>query len=381
MPRLEVSTILRSLPRSFYEALSVDKKRVHQAIIRCRTSALGAHVSQCNHCGHREQSYNSCRNRHCPKCQGSKAAEWTEARAKELLPVPYFHTVFTVPKELRDVAYRNKKVFYELMFRAVSETMKCVAANKKFLGANISFYTVLHTWNQKLEFHPHIHVVSPQGGISPDESRWISGKKNFFLPVRALSKVYRGKLVSALRSAYKRGDLSSLASNMELEKLIGRCHKSDWVVYSKKPFGGPAQVIKYLSSYVHRVAISNGRLRSVTSGNVTFACRDPERKHRKKLVTISAATFANRFLFHIVPKNFTRIRHYGFLASPTKKRNLALALKLISKKISRAKDRLIEQILPLCSECKEGIMECLFFSAPIIAHRAMAKAHNFTAPP
>lgn len=298
-----------------------------------------------------------------------------------MLPVPYFHTVFTVPKELRDIAYRNKKVFYELMFRAVSETMKCVAANEKFLGAKISFYTVLHTWNQKLEFHPHIHVVSPQGGISPDGTRWVSGKKNFFLPVRALSKVYRGKLVSALRAAYKQEQLSGVASNTELEKLIGRCHKSDWVVYSKKPFGGPAQVIKYLSSYVHRVAISNGRLRTVASGNVTFACRDPERKHKKKLITLSAATFATRFLFHIVPKNFTRIRHYGFLAAPTKKRSLALALKLISKKISSIKDEVVKQILPICSECKDGIMECLFFSAPIIAHRAAAKTLKAPAPP
>ncbi|MCB0320087.1 MAG: IS91 family transposase [Bdellovibrionales bacterium] len=372
---LEVSEIFRQISPSYYASLSVDKKRVVDAILRCRTSALGAHISKCDRCGHKEQSYNSCRNRHCPKCQGSRSAKWTEARAKDLLPVPYFHTVFTVPQELREIAYRHKREFYELMFQAVSETMKAVAKNEKFLGAKISFYTVLHTWNQKLEFHPHIHVVSPNGGLSEDGSAWITKHENFFLPVRALSQVYRGKLVEALRAAFSLGKLPYIPSRIELEKVIGRCHVPDWVVYSKRPFEGPEQVIKYLSSYIHRVAISNRRLRTFDGERVAFAYRDPERKEKKKVMSLSKESFTRRFLLHIIPKNFTRIRHYGFLASPIKEKNLALAKELIGKvaqQVDEATSR-IREICQSCPECKEGTMHGIYTALPMIVHRGSAK--------
>ena len=372
---LELSDIFSSLPKSYVDFLSVDKSRVHRAIVRCRTRELGAHVSRCDRCNFSEQSYNSCRNRHCPKCQGGCSAKWTSARSRELLEVPYFHTVFTIPKELKEIAYMHKRVFYELMFKAVSETMKAVARNPMFLGAEISFYAVLHTWNQRLEFHPHIHVVSPNGGFSENKREWKKGGKNFFLPVRALSKVYRGKLVELLRRAFFLGRLSRVCSEIELEKVIGRCHVSDWVVYSKHPFGGPRQVIKYLSSYVHRVAISNRRLRSFDGERVTFAYRCPERKDKKRLLTLSKTTFANRFLLHILPKNFTRIRHYGFLASRTKARNLELARRLISEASDKVQIAATEirTLSHKCKECDDGIMHCVYWCLPMIPHRSTLK--------
>lgn len=370
---LEVAEVFQAAKLT--KKLSTDKLRVARKITSCRTAMLGGHVRKCSACSYYEQSYNSCRDRHCPKCQGSVAAKWVESRVEELLPVPYFHTVFTLPSELREVAYQNKREVYELLFQAVSETLQAVAANPRFLGAQIAFFSVLHTWNQLQEFHPHLHVVSPKGGISFDNTKWVSSKHNFFLPVRALSKVFRGKMIDALRQAHQQGRLrfyghsKHLESKIEFERLLGKCRKSNWVVYSKKPFGGPTQVIKYFSSYVHRVAISNHRLRKLEDNNVTFSYRDSKNKNKKRLCLLPATTFVHRFLLHILPKNFTRIRHYGFLSNGHKARYLPLAKKLIAESKAQVAHPsiLVTPFKHQCPSCKKGIMAVLY---SYFTHRA-----------
>lgn len=358
MKNPEVSDVLAKLSQKEILQLSTDKQKVVRAILNCRTAVLGAHVRECNKCKFKEQSYNSCRNRHCPKCQGSVAAKWVEARSGELLPVAYSHTVFTVPSELRPLAYQNKKIFYELLFKSVAETMHAVS--KRFLKADITFYSILHTWNQKLEFHPHIHTAAPQGGISSDGTRWVPSQKNFFLPVRALSKVFRAKMLQALQEAHPRlkfyGKQSNLSNNKLFDKLLKSCTKSNWVVYSKKPFGGPVQVTKYLSSYVHRIAISNHRIRKVDDTTVTFKYRDSKSKNKKRAYTLSHSKFVARFLLHILPKGFTRIRHYGFLSNCNKATKLCLARKLIAKALPNLN---IEPFAHSCPKCSTGEMSII----------------------
>ena len=354
----EVSEIFAKLPKEKLLELSPDKQKVVRAILNCRTAVLGAHVRECNQCKFKEQSYNSCRNRHCPKCQGSVAAKWVDARSGELLPVSYSHTVFTVPSELRSLAYQNKKIFYELLFKTVAETMHAVS--KRFLKAEITFYSILHTWNQKLDFHPHIHTAAPQGGISSDGTRWVPSQKNFFLPVRALSKVFRAKMLQALKEAHPQfkfyGAQSSLSNCDQFDKLLKSCTKSNWVVYSKKPFGGPQQVTKYLSSYVHRIAISNHRILKVDDSTVTFRYRDSKNKNKKRPYKLSHSEFTRRFLLHILPKGFTRIRHYGFLSNCNKATNLALARELIAKTLPNLN---IKPFHHSCPKCKSGKMSIL----------------------
>lgn len=373
-PKLEVSDIFKSLGEDFSARVSVDQRRVLDAIVNCRTAKLGAHLSHCTSCDYEKLSYNSCRNRHCPKCQGGVAAAWVDARAAELLPVEYAHTVFTFPKELRQVAYQNKRVVYELFFRCVAETLHCVAANEKFLGAKLSFFSVLHTWNQKLEYFPHIHVVSPKGGLSLDGSRWVSAPHNFFLPVRALSKVFRGKMIDALRQAHRTGKLNffgtaaPLSRITEFEKLLASLRRCDWVVYSKKPFGGPTQVLKYLSAYIHRVAISNHRLRELKDGKVTFVYRDSRDNHKRKRLTLPAETFARRFLLHLIPKNFTRIRHYGLFSTATKKRQLPRIRALLGQCPPAAPTTVQRVSCNTCPKCRLGTLRSLI--VPMIPHRA-----------
>lgn len=359
---LEISKVFNNCEKSYITNLSPDKRRIFSAITSCRTSKLGAHIRYCSSCRYQQQSYNSCRNRHCPKCQGSISANWTEQRNKELLPVEYFHSVFTIPKELRSICYQNKKVFYEIMFRSVSETLRQVAANPKFLGAEIGFITILHTWNQKLDFHPHIHVISPKGGLSIKDNSWISPKANFFLPVRALSKVYRGKLIDYLRQAYQGNKLSYFGSQLifkersEFEKLIGKSRKSNWVVYSKKSFGGATQVIKYLSSYVHRIAISNKRLRKIEKNKVSFSYRDSRNQNKKKILTLDTKTFTSRFLLHALPRNFTRIRHYGFLGSAKKATALEQIRNLLLVSIT-TKQKEVKPLDKRCPNCLEKTLK------------------------
>src|SRR6266567_1229200 len=298
-PRLEVADIIRSAGADFIERnrswLRWTHLKVLRAIARCRTAALGGHIDECTGCGHRATiSYNSCRNRHCPKCQTSARELWIAARRRELLPTPYVHVVFTLPPQLAALALQNKKVIYGLLLRASAETLLEVARNPAHLGAEIGFFSVLHTWNQKLQLHPHVHCVVPAGGLSRDHARWIRSHPRFFLPIAVLRRVFRGKFVAAwLRPLFRK----------------------DWIVYSKPPFGGPDYVLQYLGRYTHRVAISNHRLVTLADGQVTFRWRDSADHNQQKVMTVSRDEFLRRFLLHLLPKGFVRIRHFGILAN------------------------------------------------------------------
>jgi hypothetical protein len=325
-PPLEVADLIRSAGTAFIERnrkwIRWTHIKVLLAIARCRTAALGGHIDECTCCGHRATiSYNSCRNRHCPKCQTGARERWIEARRSELLPSPYVHVVFTLPPQLAALALQNKQVVYSLLLRASAETLLEVARNPRHLGAEIGFFSVLHTWNQKLQLHPHVHCVVPAGGLSLDHTRWIRSHPRFFLPIRALRRVFRGKLVAGLKSAFQHGqlhlsgDLALLAQPKFFAVWLRPLFRKDWVVYSKPPFGGPEYVLQYLGRYTHRVAISNHRLVSLADGQVTFRWRDSADHNQKKLMTLSLDEFLRRFLLHLLPKGFVRIRHFGFLSN------------------------------------------------------------------
>jgi len=323
---LEVADLVRSAGTAFLERnrqwLRWTHIKVLLAIARCRTAALGGHIDECTRCGHRTAIwYNSCRNRHCPKCQTSARERWIQARRRELLPTPYVHVVFTLPPQLASLALQNKKVIYGLLLRASAETLLEVARNPSHLGAEIGFFSVLHTWNQKLQLHPHVHCVIPAGGLSRDRTRWIPSRPRFFLPIYVLRRVFRGKFVAGLKSAFQRGqlhlsgNLASLAQPKIFASWLRPLFRKDWIVYSKPPFGGPAYVLHYLGRYTHRVAISNHRLVSFEDGQVTFRWRDSAHHNEQKLMTLSLDVFLRRFLLHLLPRGFVRIRHFGFLAS------------------------------------------------------------------
>ena len=324
-PPLEVADLIRSAGAAFIERnrqwLSWKHIKVLLAIARCRTAALGGHLDQCTRCGHRATiSYNSCRNRHCPKCQTAARERWIAARQRELLPTRYVHVVFTLPPQLAPLALQNKKVIYDLLFRASAETLLEVARDPKHLGAEIGFFTVLHTWNQKLGLHPHVHCVIPAGGLSLDHTHWVKSRDRFFLPIHVLRRVFRGKFVAALRQAFQEGqlnfhgNLTCLAQPKTFAAWLRPLFRKDWVVYSKPPFGGPEYVLQYLGRYTHRVAISNHRLVSSAEGKVTFRWRDSAHNNEQKLLTLSLDEFLRRFLLHVLPKGFVRIRNFGFLA-------------------------------------------------------------------
>ena len=310
--------------------------KVLQAIERCRTAALGGHHDQCSRCGYSAISYNSCRNRHCPKCQGNARHRWLEARREELLPTPYVHVVFTLPRELAPLALQNKKVIYDLLFRTSAETLLEVARDPKHLGAQIGFFGVLHTWNQKLQHHPHVHCVLPAGGLSADHSRWIQSRRSFFLPVKVLSRVFRGKFVQALKRAFSQGKLGFhgtlklLAQPKIFSAWLRQLFRNDWVVYSKRPFGGPEHVLRYLGAYTHRVAISNHRLVALAEGKITFRWRDSAHKNKKRLITMPVEEFLRRFLLHLLPRGFVRIRNFGFLANRHRATLLPLCTQLLN---------------------------------------------------
>ena len=311
--------------------LGEQQRRAVAAIVSCRTAALGGHLRECDHgCGHQEISYNSCRNRHCPKCQGLERIKWQEARAVDLLPVPYFHLVFTIPSSLHDIFLRNSRVAYGLLFTAVADTVKEVASNPKNLGAEIGMTTVLHTWTQTLRYHPHLHCIVPGGGLDPARGRWITARENFFLAVGVLSAVFRGKLLAALRSAVDSGRIPSPAGDgSRLVKLLRQAARRKWVLYCKSPFAGPAQVLAYLGRYTHRIAIGNERMVSMHGEEVTFAYKDRADHNRRKLLTLPAEAFLRRFLLHVLPRGFVRIRHYGFLANSVRRERIALSRKLL----------------------------------------------------
>jgi hypothetical protein len=324
-PPLEVADLIRSAGAAFLERnrqwLRWKHIKVLLAIARCRTAALGGHLDQCTRCGHRAISYNSCRNRHCPKCQTAARDRWIAARQKELLPTHYVHVVFTLPAQLAPLALQNKKLLYGLLLRASAETLLEVARDPRHLGAEIGFFSVLHTWSQKLTLHPHVHCVIPAGGLSLDHTHWVKSQNRFFLPLKVLSRVFRGKFVAGLKQAFQsgqlqfHGNLAPLAQPKTFAAWLRSLFRKDWVIYAKPPFGGPAYVLQYLGRYTHRVAISNHRLVSFTDGKVTFRWRDSAHNNEQKLLTLSLDEFLRRFLLHLLPTGFVRIRNFGFLAN------------------------------------------------------------------
>jgi hypothetical protein len=345
---LEVADVFRRHGPAWRAAhaghISLDQYKVMSAIENCRTAALGGHVEGCEDCGHSRIAYNSCRNRHCPKCQGAQAREWPAAREADLLPVGYFHVVFSLPAEVSDIALHNKAVVYDLLFRATeharegaSETMTTIAADPRHLGGRIGITAVLHTCGSALTHHPHIHMIVPGGGISLDGARWVSSRPAFLLPVRVLSKLFRRLFLTQLLALHDAGKLEFFGDNAEscekriFLRLIARLQKKRWVVYAKPPFAGPEAVLAYLARYTHRVAISNRRLISLDENGVTFNYKDYRRDgaERYRTMTLAADEFIRRFLLHVLPKGFHRIRHYGLLASATRKANIARIRELL----------------------------------------------------
>jgi hypothetical protein len=339
-PPLEVADLTRSAGAAFIERnrqwIRWKHVKVLLAIARCRTAALGGHVDQCTRCGHRATiSYNSCRNRHCPKCQTAARDRWIGARQKELLPTRYVHVVFTLPAPLARLALQNKKLIYGLLLRASAETLLEVAWDPKHLGAEIGFFSVLHTWNQKLSLHPRVHCVIPAGGLSLDHTHWIKTRSRFFLSIKVLRRVFRGKFVAGLKQAFQsgrlqfHGKLAPLSLPKTFAAWLRPLFRKDWVVYAKPPFGGPEYVLQYLGRYTHRVAISNHRLVSFAEEKVTFRWRDSAHNNEQKLLTVSLDEFLRRFLLHLLPKGFVRIRNFGFLANRRRAAFLPLCFHLL----------------------------------------------------
>ena len=339
--RLEVADIFRAHGAAWRKAnaghLSLGQLKVMSAIERCRTAALGGHVARCEDCAHVQIAYNSCRNRHCPKCQGAAAKDWLAARQAELLPVPYYHVVFTLPAQIADIAYQNKAVVYGILFKAGAETLITIAADPKHLGARIGLTAVLHSWGSALPHHPHVHCIVPGGGISPDGSQWISCRPGFFLPVRVLSRLFRRLFLEKLMAAHEAGRLkffgehAGLVDHDAFAAYLSPLRKVEWVVYAKRPFAGPEAVLAYLSRYTHRVAIANSRLIAFDDRGVTFKWKDYRAKarDRQKIMTLRADEFIRRFLIHVLPSGFHRIRHYGLFANGGRAGNLARARQLL----------------------------------------------------
>jgi Putative transposase/Transposase zinc-binding domain len=356
-PPLEVADLIRAAGDAFIERnrqwLRWPHVKILLAIRRCRTAALGGHLDQCTRCGHRAISYNSCRNRHCPKCQTTARDRWIARRQQELLPTPYVHVVFTLPPQLARLALQNKKLVYSLLLRASAETLLEIARNPKHLGAEIGFFSVLHTWNQKLGLHPHVHCVVPAGGLSLDHTSWVRCRDRFFLPLKVLSRVFRGKFVAGLRQTFHDGQLhfggklAPLAQTKTFAAWLRWLFRKDWVVYAKPPFGGPQHVLHYLGRYTHRVAISNHRLVSFADGKVTFRWRDSAHNNEQKLMTLSVDEFLRRFLLHVLPKGFVRIRHFGFFAHRQRAATLPLCFQLLG---SAPQPQAIQQTAPAASD-------------------------------
>src|ERR1700757_2720009 len=339
-PPVEVADLIRAAGDAFIKRnrhwLRWKHVKVLLAIRRCRTAALGGHLDECTRCGHRVPiSYNSCRDRHCPKCQTAARDRWIAARRRELLPTRYLHVVFTLPHRLAPLVLQNKKVLYGLLFRTSAETLLEVARDPRHLGAEIGFFSVLHTWSQQLKIHPHVHCVVPAGGLSLDHTRWVRSRDNYFLPKQVLREIFRGKFVDALQQAFQNGqlrfagDLKLLAQPKIFAAWLRPLYRQDWVVYLKPPFGGPAYVLQYLGRYTHRVAISNHRLVSFIDGQVTFRWRDSAHHNQQKLRSLPVDQFLSRFLLHLLPQGFVRIRHFGFLASRRRAKFLPLCFHLL----------------------------------------------------
>lgn len=348
---------------------SVQQSKATLDIMRCRTAALGAHVFECEECGHQTTSYNSCRNRHCPTCQGVNNAVWVDARSKDILNAPYFHVVFTMPQELHSLIYQNQELLYALMYQAVNQTLFELSQDKKYLGAQPGFFAVLHTWGQDLHFHPHIHIVILAGGLNK-MNKWRSSSKKFFVPVKVLSKKFRGKYLHYLKIYYREkllnfyGDANKYESPQFFQDLLDQCYTKDWYSYIKEPFSGPLAVVKYLGRYTHRIAISNHRIVAMDTNTVTIAIKDYQEGSKKSTVTLSGVEFIRRFLMHILPKGFRKIRHYGILANRNKKTKLALCRKLTRSPAYQPKFEglttieilclLVGRDVTICPACRKG---------------------------
>jgi hypothetical protein len=385
-PQWEVAEVFRrygpDYRRTHADSLSGGQRRVMSAIERCRSAALGGHLERCDSCGHERVAYNSCRNRHCPKCQSLARAKWCKHRQAELLPVEYFHVVFTVPEPIAAVAYQNKKVVYAILFRAAGETLRTIAADPKHLGAEIGFLAVLHTWGQNLLHHPHLHCLVPGGGLAPGANRWIACRPGFFLPVRVLSRLFRRLFLQYLRAAFDAGQLQffstleSLGNRNIFAQYLRPLGRTEWVVYAKRPFAGAEQVLDYLARYTHRVAISNNRLLNIKDGQVTFRWKDYRHHDQLKIMTLEAAEFIRRFLLHVLPDGFMRIRHYGFLGNRHRRVKIARCRELLAvaavisltSVVSDYRDRYQEltgKSLYDCPACGRGHMLRVEVLAPI----------------
>ena len=339
-------------------------EKVLAAITRCRTAALGGHRDQCTGCGHTAISYNSCRNRHCPKCGGNARVRWLRQREREMLPTRYVHAVFTMPRELAPLALVNKRLLYGLLFRASAATLLEVARDPRHLGAEIGFFSVLHTWNQRLQHHPHVHCIIAAGGLPPDHSSWVSSRRTFFLPVKVLGRVFRGKFIAGLKTAFRRGEidfhghLAPLSEPRRFAAWLRGLFRHDWVVYAKRPFGGPEHAIRYLGAYTHRVGISNSRLVSFAEGKVSFRWRDSAHGNRQRVMSLPADEFLRRFLLHLLPPGFVRIRNFGFLANRQRGKMLPLCFGLLrgsaghTPELATAPEpRPTQTLLPKCPLC------------------------------
>ena len=371
-PRLEIADIFRRFGRQYRERhlLPLQQLRLMRAIETCRTAALGGHVERCNRCGYRRNSYNSCRNRHCPKCQNTERAAWVQRRKAELLPIQYFHIVFTIPEQLNPLALQNKTTLYQILFQASAQTLLTIAADPKHLGARIGFFSVLHTWSQTLLLHPHMHCVVTGGGLKPDGSAWVGCRPGFFLSVRVLSRLFRRLFLEALQDAFRNhqlqfhGDLQVLPNHFPA--LLQELRTKEWVVYAKPPFGGPQQVVDYLGRYTHRVAIANPRLEAIQGDKVRFQYKDyrSQDRFKKRHMTLAADEFMRRFLLHTIPLRFARIRYYGLLSGRNKKRSLARCKELLNvpdlplpsaEEIKKFTTELLA-LAALCPHCGQGQM-------------------------
>ena len=379
-PKVEVADIFRrygEVYRNDHDAsLSTAQRRVMSAIELCRTAALGGHVEQCDRCGYEHNFYHSCRNRNCPKCQCLARAKWIQDRQAELLNCECFHVVFTVPEEIAAVAYQNRKVVYDILFQAASKTLRTIAADPKHLGAEIGFFAVLHTWGQNLLHHPHLHFVVSGGGLAPEGDRWISCRPGFFLPVRVLSRLFRRLFLKSLQKAYESGKLhffSALEALSDPRAFLGYLaptRKKEWVVYAKQPFAGPQQVLDYVGRYTHRVALSNDRILDIEDGEVRFRWKDYRDHDRQKTMTLTADEFIRRFLLHVLPNGFQRIRYFGFLGNRFRKEKLKLCRQLLGmpEKIPTCEPsddyrdlygKLTGRSLRECPVCHQGCMRVI----------------------
>jgi len=395
---LEVADIFRQAGPAYREqhadALSRGQRCVMSAIERCRTAALGGHVEQCDDCGHQHIVFNSCRNRHCPKCQSLVRAQWLQDRQAELIPAEYFHVVFTLPEEIAAIAFQNKAVVYEILFHATAQILRTIAADPKHLGAQIGFIAILHTWGQNLLHHPHLHCVVPGGGLSADGEHWVACPRGFFLPVRVLSRLFRRLFLAQLQGAFDAGCLRFFGALEPLQepgafaRYLAPVRRVEWVVYAKPPFGGPQHVLEYLGRYTHRVALSNNRLVDFVDGKVSFRWKDYRHESRNKVMCLEEQEFIRRFLLHVLPLGFQRIRHYGLLANRHRELKLARCRQLLGEPAPGVKrsdapldyrdryEQLTGKSLRLCPKCGHGHMVCIETFLPGAMPRAPPHEHS-----